>query len=111
VSGERGRKAVGAVARVIAVALGLGIVWFVAGNGDATVGVAAAVAVVAASATFVAAAASARILIGAIVALLGASVSARPSERIDLPATITQSRPDAPGRPRTRAPGRLLAVA
>jgi hypothetical protein len=101
-----------ALLRLLAVVAGLGLVWFVtAGATPASgglllgaAGVALATAVVAAAAV---SAASARVAVALVVALSG-SASRRPAERIDLPAAITQARPDAAGRPRPRAPGVAL---
>ncbi len=112
----------GSAWRVVAVTLGLGIAWLLVADASAAggvpgatstgAGVLAAVALVAAaSAAAIASSASLRILIATLVALAGASVARAPAERIDLPATITQSRPDAPGRPLPRAPGDRPTVA
>ena len=81
-----------------------------AATGPAADGVLAALALAAVVTTACAVAALA-------VVLLAAATRHRHTRRcdgaddVDLPTVITQSRPDAPGRPRTRAPGRLLAIA
>lgn len=111
------------LARVVAMALGLGFVWFVSA-GVASAGVLSAsgvpgapsdalvvvLAVLATAGATVAAMSSARILLARTTARSGAP-ERRPREHADLGVTITQSRPDAPGRPRTRAPGRALQAA
>ncbi|MCS5736181.1 DUF6412 domain-containing protein [Herbiconiux daphne] len=106
----RVREGLAAAARVVAVGLGVGFVWMVSSSGDVSPGVVAALAVVA-GASLVALTVSSRVLVAALVALAAASVAGPPAEPVELPATITQSRPDAPGRPQPRAPGRLLAAA
>ncbi|MFB2597561.1 DUF6412 domain-containing protein [Herbiconiux sp. P17] len=126
---ERMRDSGSALWRALAVFAGLGVAWLLTANivgagvgasatagqgagAGAGAGLIAAVALVAATtAAVVALSATLRTLIATIVALSGASVARAPAERIDLPATITQSRPDAPGRPQPRAPGRRLAAA
>ncbi|MCS5718902.1 DUF6412 domain-containing protein [Herbiconiux sp. CPCC 205763] len=126
---QRMRDSGSAAWRLLAAATGLGFAWLLTANvvgagvgasvsaGSSTgagagAGLIAAVALVAATtAAAMALSASLRILIATIVALSGASVARAPSERVDLPVMITQSRPDAPGRPQPRAPGRRLAAA
>ncbi|MFB2584469.1 DUF6412 domain-containing protein [Herbiconiux liukaitaii] len=117
-SGSRRRRAgsrllSGELLRLLAVALGLGFVWFVSSSvGPGFPGAEALLATVA-----VVAAASSVALVAALASLVlvltgGASGGAPPSAAaaVELPATITQSRPDAPGNPQPRAPGRLLAA-
>jgi hypothetical protein len=107
----------GRLLALVAVALGLGAVWLVTaqGGGDPAAGLGVsmglALSVAGAVGVIAAVSASARLILGALLALIGAVVGRAPAERIDLPATITQRRPDAPGRPQPRAPGRLLAIA
>jgi hypothetical protein len=52
---------------------------------------------------------SARLRERMLVALHTAAPPARAPEHVELPVIITQSRPDAPGRPSPRAPGSLAA--
>jgi hypothetical protein len=104
------------VLRLAAVASGLGLVWFVGSSGalDSGAVTALALAATALAAGSVAAASVASVLraLGAVLArFVRASARPRPADDVDLPVTVVQSRPDAPGRPRTRAPGRLLAAA
>ncbi|MGA1835292.1 DUF6412 domain-containing protein [Herbiconiux sp. 11R-BC] len=108
-----------ALLRLLAVAMGLGFTWFVAaglgsvaapGLDPAPTGILAAVAVLAAAAGLAHVSASARLLLASILALSGPRTERGGDDDPGLPAVITQSRPDAPGRPQPRAPGRLLAV-
>jgi hypothetical protein len=110
-SGERMRTGGHALLRVAAVALGLGLVWFVSSSGAVDPAALTAFAIAAAAATATALVLAARGLGAVIAALVGITPVERPRDDADLPVAIVQSRPDAPGRPRTRAPGRLLAAA
>jgi len=74
-------------------------------------GVFAVVALFAVIATAAVATASVRRLVGALVALLMGSVSVRPVQAPELAVSAGQSIPDAPGKPRPRAPARSPAVA
>jgi hypothetical protein len=110
---ESTRAAARALLRVTAVALGLGLVWFISSSGALDTGTVTALAL-AATATALAAGSAAVALraLGAVLArFVRASARPCPTTDVDLPVTVVQSRPDAPGRPRTRAPGRLLAAA
>ncbi len=80
------------------------------GAGPGSDGVIAALALAAVVTTACAVAALAVVLLAASVGLKHTR-RCDTSDDADLPTVITQSRPDAPGRPRTRAPGRLLAIA
>ncbi|WP_368499204.1 DUF6412 domain-containing protein [Herbiconiux sp. A18JL235] len=104
-----GLLSVGSASAMIFSALGAVGAAGSAGTGTGTDGVLTALALAAVVTTACAVAALA-------VVLLAASTRHRHTRRCeaaddDLPTVITQSRPDAPGRPRTRAPGRLLAIA
>lgn len=105
---------------LLGMGFGAGLVWLVTADSASSasgasvglgVGFGLALTVLAASAALVAVSDTVRAIVGALLALLGASVPRPPADRIDLPATITQRRPDAPGRPQPRAPGLLLAIA
>jgi hypothetical protein len=105
------RPALHALVSVAAVALGVGLVWFIT-SGVPVDGGAASLLALAATALLAASVVAAVRALGAVIARLAtASAPPRPSDDADLPVTVVQSRPDAPGRPRTRAPGRLLAAA
>ncbi len=120
-TGERMPGGVDSLARRAAVISGLGFVWLVtagaAGYGLATAGqpaapsVAVLVVIAAAAAALATVSATSRILLALAAALARAAAASPPGERPDLPVRVTQSRPDAAGKPRPRAPGRLLAVA
>ncbi|WP_157078980.1 DUF6412 domain-containing protein [Herbiconiux solani] len=101
---------VSAVVRLLSVVMGLGLVWFVSSSvsGQAAPGLVLAAAVLTAGALV--AVVAARGVLAAIAWMLRATEPRHPAERIDLPASIVQSRPDAPGRPQPRAPGHLLTV-
>lgn len=116
-------RAARAASVLLGMGFGAGLVWLVTahpGSGSAPgvglelgvgIGFGVALTVLAGVAALAAVADSVRMIVGALLALLGASVAGAPAERVDLPATITQRRPDAPGRPQPRAPGLLLAIA
>ncbi|WP_291044343.1 DUF6412 domain-containing protein [Herbiconiux sp.] len=109
---------------LLGMGFGAGLVWLVTTDSASSasgagvglgvgvgVGFGVALTVLAASAAFTAVSDTVRTVVGALLALLGASVPRPPAARIDLPATITQRRPDAPGRPQPRAPGLLRTIA
>jgi len=120
-TGERMRGAIDKLARRTAVLSGLGFVWLVTASigsaGVAAAGqpahsaVAVMVVIAAAAATLATVSATARILLALAAAFARAAAAVPPGERPDLPVRITQARPDAAGKPRPRAPGRLVAVA
>ncbi|TAJ50006.1 MAG: hypothetical protein EPO52_01370 [Herbiconiux sp.] len=119
-TGERMRGAGRALVRHAGVISGLGFVWLVtagATSGGLDAGqpansaVAVMVVIAAAAAALATVSALSRILLALAAAVAGAAAAAPPGERPDLPVRITQARPDAAGKPRPRAPGRLLAVA
>ncbi|MFB2556893.1 DUF6412 domain-containing protein [Herbiconiux liangxiaofengii] len=113
-SGERMRAGTSALLTLTAVALGLGLVWFISSSGATGAVDPALLSALALAATAVAltsAVLAVRTLGAVIAAMLGASARPRPDDDVELPVVVLQSRPDAPGRPRTRAPGRLLAAA
>jgi len=114
--------AISAVARRTAVISGLGFVWLVTASiGSAGVAavagppansaVAVMVVIAAAAAALATVSATSRILTALAAAFARAAAAAPPGDRPDLPVRVTQARPDAAGKPRPRAPGRLLAVA
>lgn len=117
-TGERVPSVIDVIARRAAVLSGLGFVWLVTaslGSAGAAAGQpansAVAVMVVIAAAALATVSATSRILLALAAACDRAAAAAPPGERPDLPVRVTQARPDAAGKPRPRAPGRLLAVA